>query len=110
VPWVPWVPAVPVEPVPPCPCVDDPLGPEPGLEPRSDGCAPDDCWPALPLGDPLLEGLPLDVPEPLLPLLFRCCCGNGDSLPPLDWLEPWLVLGLPPEVDGDAVGDDEPDG
>jgi hypothetical protein len=62
-----------------------------------------------PLGEPVLEGLPLEGLEPLLPPLF-CCCGNGDSLPPLGWPEPWLVLGLPPEVDGEEVGDDEPGG
>jgi hypothetical protein len=37
---------------------------------------------SLPLGEPVLEGLPLDGLEPLLSPLF-CCCGNGDSLPPL---------------------------
>jgi hypothetical protein len=62
----------------------------------------------------VLDGLPLDELVPLLPPLFCGCCGNGDSLPPLDWLEPWLVLGLvlglPPDVDGEEVGDDEPGG
>jgi hypothetical protein len=68
--------------------------------------------PDSPLPDvPVLEALPLGELVPLLPLLpLSCCCGNGDSLPPLDWLEPSLVLVLPPEVDGDAVGDDDPEG
>jgi len=38
---------------------------------------------SLPLDEPVLEVLPLDEPVPPLPPLF-CCCGNGDSLPPLD--------------------------
>jgi hypothetical protein len=63
----------------------------------------------LPVCEPVLEVLLVCEPVPLLPPL-SCCCGNGDSLPPPDWLEPWLVLVLPPEVDGEEAGDEEPGG
>ena len=107
VPAVPDLPAVPVAPVAPA------AGPPPELVPAlpperapapPPGCPPDGCWPglpplavlpppdSLPLGEPVLDGLPLDELVPLLPPLFCGCCGNGDSLPPLDWLVLGLVL------------------
>jgi len=46
--------------------------------------------------------------EPELPLR-ESCGGNGDSLPLLPWLGLvlGLVLGLPPDVDGEEVGGDD---
>lgn len=48
------------------------------------------------------------LPEPDAPP-GACCGGNGDSLPllPLLGLEFGLVLGLPPELEGDDDGGDE---
>ena len=96
----------------PAPVVEDC---DPGLDcvPWEDACPPSDgrpCAPPLGLFEPLglLEplGLPgvlglLELVEPLLPPLVFCG-GNGDSLP----LLPWLVLGLPPDVEGDDEGGD----
>jgi len=117
VPEVLWAPAPPGVGVPVCPPggLDDPLAPpeaSPGGRghPWGAGCeaAPGDC-------DPCADGWPLDPGCPcdgLLepePPLGDFCGGNGDSLP----LPPWLglglelVLGLPPELDGDEEGGDE---
>jgi hypothetical protein len=60
-------------------------------------------------GCPADPGCPCDgLLEPELPL-GESCGGNGDSLPLLPWLGLLLglVLGLPPELDGDDGGGDE---